>query len=386
MTSVGQYAIAVAKLIAAFFVTFPTRRKQRHRNLMLVSEMGNDARDNGYHFFLHVLHHHPEIETYYVISDNSPDRPRLAEYEKNLVRYLSFRHCKLFCQAHWLVGTHLRSGHTPLPFEVAKWLNRILHIFKHKKVVFLQHGITKNHQSRFGFDNTFFDLIICGAAPEADYFVEQFHYPPRMARYTGFCRYDKLLDFQLKRQLLVMPTWRGYIHLDKIADSQYYKSYHALLNAPRLASLLERYNIDLIFYPHHRFQPVVEQFKQGITSARITIADVLHYDVQQLLKESALLITDYSSVFFDFTYMKKPVLFYQFDKDLFFSKHIGSGYVDESAFGPVANNVDDLLSLLETYLENGMRLESSYEATVNRFFPMRDTHNCERVFDAVMDC
>ncbi|MBO7445838.1 MAG: CDP-glycerol glycerophosphotransferase family protein [Bacteroidales bacterium] len=374
------------KLTAAFFVTLFSRGKQRHRKLMLVSEMGNDARDNGYHFFLYVLRHHPEIEVYYIISDDSPDRPRLTEYENHLVRYLSFRHCKLFCQAHWLVGTHLRSGHTPLPFELAKWLNRILHIFKHKKVVFLQHGITKNLQSRFAFGNTFFDLIICGAAPEADYFVEQFHYPPAIARYTGFCRYDKLLDFQVKRQLLLMPTWRGYIHLDQIADSQYFKTYQALLTEPRLASLLERYNIDLIFYPHHRFQPVVSKFKQGVTSSRIIIADVAHYDVQQLLKESALLITDYSSVFFDFTYMKKPVLFYQFDKDLFFSKHIGSGYVDESAFGPVAQDVDSLLSSLETYLYNGMLLEPSYETTVDRFFPIRDTHNCERVFDAVMNC
>lgn len=386
MTSFGQYIIAMLKLTAAFFVTLFSRGKQRHRKLMLVSEMGNDARDNGYHFFLYVLRHHPEIEVYYIISDDSPDRPRLTEYENHLVRYLSFRHCKLFCQAHWLVGTHLRSGHTPLPFELAKWLNRILHIFKHKKVVFLQHGITKNLQSRFAFGNTFFDLIICGAAPEADYFVEQFHYPPAIARYTGFCRYDKLLDFQVKRQLLLMPTWRGYIHLDQIADSQYFKTYQALLTEPRLASLLERYNIDLIFYPHHRFQPVVSKFKQGVTSSRIIIADVAHYDVQQLLKESALLITDYSSVFFDFTYMKKPVLFYQFDKDLFFSKHIGSGYVDESAFGPVAQDVDSLLSSLETYLYNGMLLEPSYETTVDRFFPIRDTHNCERVFDAVMNC
>lgn len=386
MTTVGQYAIVALKLIAAYFVTLFSRGKRRNPNLMLVSEKGYDARDNGYHFFLHVLQYHPEIEAYYVISDDSPDRPRLAEHENKLVRYLSFRHCKLFCQAHWLVGTHFRSGHTPMPFEAAKWVNRVFHIFKHKKVVFLQHGITKNFQKRFGVKNTFFDLIICGAAPEVDYFVEEFQYPRSVARYTGFCRYDKLIDFQVKRQLLVMPTWRKYINPNQIVDSQYYKAYEALLTDPRLASLLEQHDMELIFYPHHCFQPVVDRFKKGGISPRITIADVAHYDVQQLLKESALLITDYSSVFFDFTYMKKPVLFYQFDKDVFFSKHVGSGYVDESAFGPVAQDVDGLLSSLETCLENDMHLEPAYEATVDSFFPMRDTHNCERVFDAVMDC
>lgn len=386
MTTVLQYFVVALKLILAYFITLPSRGKQRGRKLMLVSEKGYDARDNGYHFFLHVLQYHPEIEVYYVISDDSPDRSRLAEYENNLVSYLSLRHCKLFCQAHWLVGTHLRSGHTPMPYVAANWVNRVFHIFRHKKVVFLQHGITKNFQERFGYGKTFFDLIICGAAPEADYFVEQFHYPPSVARYTGFCRYDKLVDFQVKRQLLVMPTWRKYIQPNQIVDSLYYKSYQALMTDPRLASLLEQHDLDLIFYPHHCFQPVVDRFKQSGLSPRITIADVAHYDVQQLLKESALLVTDYSSVFFDFTYMKKPVLFYQFDKDVFFSKHVGTGYIDESAFGPVAMDVDTLLSFLGDYLNGGMHLEPTYEATVERFFPMRDTHNCERVFDAVMNC
>ena len=35
--------------------------------------------------------------------------------------------------------------------------------------------------------------------------------------------------------------------------------------------------------------------------------------VQELLVEHDLLITDYSSVSFDFSYMKKPVIFYHFD-------------------------------------------------------------------------
>lgn len=39
-------------------------------------------------------------------------------------------------------------------------------------------------------------------------------------------------------------------------------------------------------------------------SKHVKIADWEHYDVQQLLKESAFLITDYSSIFNDFAYMK----------------------------------------------------------------------------------
>ena len=41
------------------------------------------------------------------------------------------------------------------------------------------------------------------------------------------------------------------------------------------------------------------------SSDNIILADWKNYDIQELLKESAFLITDYSSVFMDFAYMRK---------------------------------------------------------------------------------
>ena len=370
--------------IVAFFVTLPARCRKRHKNLMLVSEKGNDARDNGYHFFLYVRQQHPEVDAYYVITDDSPDRNRLAQYEDHLVRYLSFRHCCLFWKAHYLVGTHLRAGHTPLPFVVVSRLNRLLNIYKDKKVANIKHGITKNFIDRMAYERTRYDLLVCGAVPERDYFVERYGYPESVARYTGFCRFDRLSDFQVKRQILVMPTWRSYIPPDRITASRFYQAYHALLT--RLDALLEQYDIDLVFYPHHRFQPVCGQFKSGVTSPRIVVADLQHYDVQQLLKDSAVMITDYSSVLFDFVYMRKPVLFYQFDRDEFLSRHFKPGYVGEESFGPVSMDVDGLLEQLTLCLEGGMQLAPAYAANVSEFFPLHDTDNCKRVFDAVMTC
>ena len=46
---------------------------------------------------------------------------------------------------------------------------------------------------------------------------------------------------------------------------------------------------------------------------------------RELFNTSALMITDYSSVFFDFVYQKKPCIFYQFDKKDFFEKHNNEG-------------------------------------------------------------
>ena len=115
-----KFVFAAIKLLVADIATLSVRHKAGCKNIMLVSEKGDDARDNGYHFFLYVKQHHPEIDAFYVITDDSPDRPRLQKYSDSLVRYLSFRHCLLFWKAHFLVGTHLRAGHTPLPFAVVR--------------------------------------------------------------------------------------------------------------------------------------------------------------------------------------------------------------------------------------------------------------------------
>ena len=56
------------------------------------------------------------------------------------------------------------------------------------------------------------------------------------------------------------------------------------------------------------------------------IADFDNYDVQQLLIDSRLLITDYSSVAFDFAYMKKKTIYCQFDLEKYRSEQYGIGF------------------------------------------------------------
>ena len=46
-----------------------------------------------------------------------------------------------------------------------------------------------------------------------------------------------------------------------------------------------------------------------------------------------MLITDYSSVYFDIAYMRKPIIFYQFDEEEFRRKHYQRGYLREENLG-----------------------------------------------------
>lgn len=381
-----QFILPILKWIFAFLFSPHSRKRVEKENIMLVSEKGNDARDNGWHFFKYVKANHPEIKAYYIITNSSDDRRRLDAYGDSVVEYLSYRHCRLFWQARYLVGTHLRAGHTPLPYALSYRLNRVLHIYKGKVVANLKHGITKDYLPRMHYSKTRYDLLVCGAYPEAQYFRSALGYPQTVAQYTGFCRFDRLHDFQTKRQILVMPTYRMYLNKANLDDSLFAQTYRALLANPAMAEMLERNDATLVFYPHHKFQPYVEEFRHRC-SPRVIVADQAHYDVQQLLKESALLVTDYSSVFFDFAYMGKPMIFFQFDYDEYRRRHFQSGYFDYGeSFGPVAGDMEALLRATEHYLQNDFSMESVYKDRIAEYFPKRDKENCKRVFEAIAKC
>ena len=106
------------------------------------------------------------------------------------------------------------------------------------------------------------------------------------------------------------------------------------------------------------------------------------YDIQQLLKESALLITDYSSVHFDFAYMNKPVLYYQFDREEFWDKQYKQSSFDaaKDGFGPVAYGVKSLVYELKQAYANGFTMKSEYQSRMREFYQLYDDHNCDRVY------
>lgn len=358
-----------------FLAAKPVSFFYRKKTLFMIMERGNDARDNGFCFFEYVREKHPEIEAYYAITKDSPDRGKLSKYGRNVVDFKSFRHYLTYCRATHVISTHTRG------------YNKYVKMFRlngNQKHIFLQHGVTMSYIPDFQYSNTRLDLVICGAQPEYEFMKSVYGYPEGTVKYTGFCRFDKLHDFTVKRQILVMPTWRKWLSGENFINSGYLKSYNALLSDRRLADILKQYGIELIFYPHHEVQPYISLFDSN-NGDNIIIASKYEYDVQELLKESSLLVTDYSSVFFDFGYMHKPVIYYQFDREEFRRSHYQKGYFSyDDGFGPVAFDNDALIDYIGEYCRNGFQMDRKYLKKVDEYFVLCDTDNCKRVFDSVI--
>ena len=75
------------------------------RNVWLVMERGNDARDNGYWFYRFLREQHPEINARYVIAEDSLDFSRVSVLGET-VGFGSLRHKLLYLCADVLAGSY----------------------------------------------------------------------------------------------------------------------------------------------------------------------------------------------------------------------------------------------------------------------------------------
>lgn len=367
---------SLTRLIAARFCAAFIK----DNDIWLISERGTEARDNGYAFYRWLKFNHPELHVKYVITKNSKDYSRISK--DDVVEFNSFRHLLSIWKAKYLISTHIM-GFTP-DHAFYYNLDSKFKLLKNKKKVFLQHGITYNHIDALFCGKVDLDLFICGSNIEYNYIKDNFGFPDGIVQYTGLCRFDTLNTFESKRQILIMPTWRMYIDRDHFEDSDYYRAYQTLLCDETFADILERYNYNVVFYPHYEFQSKISSFIKLSFSNRITIADMT-YDVQQLLKDSSLLITDFSSVFFDMMYMEKPIVFYQFDEEKYRTAHYKKGYLDYRDVGPVVNTLSDLFKSIEKVISNNCDI-NSYIKYYNETFVLHDASNCGRVYNSILQC
>lgn len=368
------------KFIIAKFLIFLGYKKD-YENCWIISERGNDARDNGYFFFKYLCEQHPEISCYYIIDKESSDYEKVKKIGLT-IEYQSFEHFVVMLRSSHLISTHIM-GFTPEAEVFMILEKRNLFEFKSKKI-FLQHGIIKSDIEGLKYPNVKLDLFVCGAYDEYRYIHDHYRHPEGVVQYTGLARYDFLNNDRVKRQILIMPTWRKWLNSlseQEFLETEYCKQYLDVLNDGQLHEWLEKEEYELVFYPHYEMQKYVHLF--AMTHPNIHVGYFENYDVQTLLKESELLITDYSSVFFDFAYLNKPILYFQFDQEQFFSYHYAKGYFDEKVFGPICKTKKELLNSLNSFFVNSMDI-SNYEDNQKMFFRTNNGNCCEKIYQTIL--
>ena len=363
-------------------VSIPLRFSKKYKNLWLISERPEEARDNGYWLYKWILENKPETNVRYVLAKNSVDYSKMPRKDL-IVQPNSAKHYIYHILSSYSVSTHMHGASPGKSFCIP-----FLPFMRKKKTVFLQHGITKDKINLRGK----LDYIIAVSKEEKKLLIEANPKYKDRVYLAGFCRYDQLEDLsrdQKTKTILVMPTFRKWLRDiarlknpdSAFKDTEYFKHWNSFLKNNELETILSKNKMELIFFPHNEMQRLAHNFKSN--NNRIKIGKPGEFDIQELLKKSSILITDYSSVFFDFVYMDKPVLFYQFDQKDFFSKHYESSG-KPYPFGDIFFEEKLLIDEIEKTIKRNCSIKNNYKNDAKNFYEYRDRKNCERVYNLII--
>lgn len=227
---------------------------------------------------------------------------------------------------------------------------------------------------------------IAGSKNIAHFFSEVWGINDSQVLATGMPRIDEFLDADYRKKktkelyekfpmcknkkvILFAPTYRG----TNKANAHYP---YELIDFAKLYELCgDEYVVLFKMHPWVAASvPVEEKYKDRF-------ADVNKYpNINDLFYITDLLITDYSSNIFEYSLMRKPMLFFAFDEIQYsFSRGFHRAY-KESAPGKVCHTFDEVLKAIEQEDFEYPKVEEYVE----KHFDYVDSHASDRVIDWIL--
>ncbi|MGX7025480.1 CDP-glycerol glycerophosphotransferase family protein [Vagococcus hydrophili] len=187
-----------------------------------------------------------------------------------------------------------------------------------------------------------------------------------------------LFDFNVsldlgKKIILYTPTFKG---ADLSVSDGEIAQIHQEMSLVR-ERFGEEYNVLVKVHPF-----IYDQAKKYVPLREFLIPDII--DTNKLLGIVDCLITDYSSIFFDYLVTDKPILFYCWDDDLYSNKR-GKYFEYDELPGPVAFNIDELITKLEHLDEQQEIYKANYKLCKEKFVPYDDGQVTARVVEIIFN-
>ncbi|EPV5183300.1 CDP-glycerol:glycerophosphate glycerophosphotransferase [Campylobacter coli] len=377
----NQYFLGIKNIRKEF------QKRLSKSNIWLLMDRDYEADDNAEHLYRYIMQNYPEQQIVFALRKESRDWERLKKEGFKLVKFGSFEFERIIKKVSKVISSH-----------ADEYLMR--YITSRQQFIFLQHGVTQNDISKW-LNNRKINLFFVSAQMEFDSIVKnytRYKFGQKEVVLTGFARHDALLKNNKTntKQILIMPTWRHYLSglmignsgirelKDDFKESEYFQKWNLLLNSNTLQKLCEKYSYTVVFNPHPNIIPYLKDFN---IPSYVKIANQSE-SLQELFCNSSLMITDYSSVAFEMAYLNKPVLYYQFDQEDFFSSHtLQKGYFDyrKNGFGPVVEKEENLLKELEKLFRNNCKPFGVYKENMDLAFAFKDGKCSKRILQYLVN-
>ncbi len=331
--------------------------------------------DQGYH------------NAYFILDRNYRDLHKIPKkYQKNIIYKYSFKHYLYFFMCNTFLGSEALIHVLELRCNNDYVLKKVNS--KENNYVFLQHGvmymISLDSESRTFFKprsmkNKGKYRVVTSSLKEAQHFIELGKHDPSQTIICGLPKFDKNTWNKDADKIVVMPTWRPWEYNEAYTDfasSKYYKMLERIYEG-----IDEKYHDKLIILPHPLFYKAT--LNSDCELKKYMVFDV-KYD--EILRDTKVLITDYSSIAYDAYYRGCNVMFYweELEECL---EHYGPStklMLNESnCFGDICMNADDVKNKLpDNYaLKQAEHYVKNYRELVN----FNDGKNTDRLIASLKE-
>ena len=192
-------------------------------------------------------------------------------------------------------------------------------------------------------------------------YAEAFSISIDKVKATGFPRTDEFFDTSLQKEkkeqlyqkypflkekkvILFAPTYRGtqikdaHYDLDKLDLEKIYQNLHE--------NYVFLFKWHPLLYMNNQLKNIQDYNIQEHPDFYYDLSD--ERDINDLLLVADILITDYSSVIFDYVLLNKPVIYFTYDYDEYVNQGRGLYFpFEEYVYGTVATNDDELLQAIQ---------------------------------------
>lgn len=357
--------------------------KQDEKIIYFESFLGRQYSDNPRAIFEYIQKEYPDYTCYWGVDKRFATK--FSTLNINTVSRISLKWLYIIAKSkYWVINSRM-----PL------WVT------KPKKTVYMQtwHGTPLKklaidmdeeniperwnkpipYKTAFSLESDRWDYLISPNKYSTEIFKRCFNFNNEMLE-TGYPRNDyltignnsgnilsikKRLGIPLDKKIIMYaPTWRDYKHYELALDIAKMKK-----------ALGDDYFI--IFRLHYLVLTT-----NDISEDKDFIKNVSDYnEISDLYLVSDLLITDYSSVFFDYGILKRPMIFYCYDLDTY-KNDLRGFYFDfeKDAPGPIVQDSDELITAIKRS-EN----QKTQQSFIEKFTSLEDGHATERTVEVLLN-
>jgi CDP-glycerol glycerophosphotransferase (TagB/SpsB family) len=120
-------------------------------------------------------------------------------------------------------------------------------------------------------------------------------------------------------------------------------------------------------------------------NSRVKILSSEEHDLGDLLRGGSLLISDYSSVVWDFAVQRKPVIFYQFDKETYLEKVGSLVDLDTLPIGESFTDVKQVIQSIEFFAKRGMTITEQTKKNIQSIFGKVRSDYSKQIYEYIKE-